>query len=180
MGEASDWRSAATEDDRARLRNWRDVWVKAVAQARSAGHGAEIAAEGVLLEPDSGVAPVGLAIGEYRCRTIKVGSPSDLLPYVAYPPFRCRIEPDKAGLGFVKLTGSQRPVGRIFPDTARRMVFLGTLQLGDERGALRYGHDRDRDLAGIVERVGTRRWRIAFPSPRFESLLDVIELVPAS
>jgi hypothetical protein len=181
LGHASAWRTVATEDDRARLRNWRDVWVKALGQARAAGHGAEIAAEGALLNPDAGLDSVGLAPGDYRCRTIKLGMPDGgVLPYVDYPAFRCRVEPGEAGLGFVKLTGSQRPVGRIFRDTARRMIFLGTLQLGDEQGTLRYGHDEQRDMAGIVERVGDRRWRIAFPSPHFESLIDIIELVPAS
>ena len=34
-------------------------------------------------------------------------------------------------------------------------------------------------MAGFVERVGPRRWRIAFPYPAFESNLDVLELVPA-
>ena len=60
------------------------------------------------------------------------------------------------------------------------MIFLGTLQLGDEPGILRYGHDNARDVAADVERVGPRRWRLVFPSPHFESKLDVIELVPGS
>jgi hypothetical protein len=60
------------------------------------------------------------------------------------------------------------------------MVFLGSLQLADERGVLRYGHDVERDLAGFVERIGPRRWRLILPFPHFESLLDVIEIVPAS
>ena len=59
------------------------------------------------------------------------------------------------------------------------MIFLGTLQLGDEQGSLRYGHDRSRDMIGLLERVGPARWRIAFPAPAFESKLDVIELIPA-
>jgi len=52
--------------------------------------------------------------------------------------------------------------------------------LGDESRALRYGRDRERNLIGLVERIGPQRWRIAFPRPAFESLLDVIELVPRS
>jgi hypothetical protein len=76
------------------------------------------------------------------------------------------------------LNGSQRPVGVLFPDHDRRLIFLGTLQLGDEAAAIRYGRDTERDLVGLVERIGPRRWRIGFPAPHFESLLDVIELVP--
>jgi hypothetical protein len=180
--EAGGWRAIASEPDRIRLRGWRAAWIKALGQARAAGHGAEISAEGPLLDPDSALAPVALVPGDYRCRTIKLGVPrGGFLPYVGYPAFRCRVDPaGEGGLDFAKLTGSQRPVGRMFPDTAQRMVFLGTLQLGDEKGVLRYGHDRERDMVGIVERVGERRWRIAFPSPHFESLTDVVELVPAA
>ena len=49
---------------------------------------------------------------------------------------------------------------------------------GDEARALRYSRDEERDLIGIIERVGERRWRMVFPRPHFESLLDVIELTP--
>jgi Domain of unknown function (DUF4893) len=58
------------------------------------------------------------------------------------------------------------------------MIFLGTMILGDETRALRYSRDRERDLIGIIERVGPGRWRMTFPRPRYESLLDVIELTP--
>jgi hypothetical protein len=173
------WRSAATESDRARLRGWRNAWTQALARARAAGHAADLAREGVLLDPDAGLADATPPPGDYDCRTIKLGARSPgQLDYVAYPAFHCRIEPDGQGLRFVKLTGSQRPFGVLFPDNSRRMVFLGTLQLGDEQTALRYGRDRERDMAAYLERVGERSWRLAFPSPHFESLLDVIELTP--
>ena len=59
------------------------------------------------------------------------------------------------------------------------MIFLGTLQLGDEALAYRYSRDRERDMIGQFERVGDNRWRLVLPFPHFESQLDVIELVPA-
>ena len=174
------WRSVATDADRARARKWRDAFVEGLAKARRGGHGAVIEREGALLQPDSALKGVELAEGDYRCRTIKLGAQQEgMLDYVAYPAFDCRISASAEGaLDFVKLTGSQRPVGRILPENDRRMIFLGTLQLGDEQGTLRYGHDRERDLIGIVERVAERRWRILFPYPAFESTLDVVELVP--
>jgi hypothetical protein len=79
-----------------------------------------------------------------------------------------------------KLTGSQRPNGRIFRADAMRGVFLGMLELGDEKRPMRYGSDPERSLAGWVERVEPAKWRIVFPAPHFESLTDVMELVPAS
>jgi hypothetical protein len=60
------------------------------------------------------------------------------------------------------------------------MIFLGTLQLADEQGVLRYGHDEERNMAGLIERIGPRRWRLVLPYPHFESLVDVIELIPVS
>jgi len=78
-----------------------------------------------------------------------------------------------------KLTGSQRGVGIIYPHDPARAVFLGTMALGDERGAVRYGRDASRDMAGWVERIAPARWRIALPYPAFESTLDLLDLVPA-
>lgn len=180
-GPNATWRSVASEDDRGRIRNWRDAWVQALAQVRAGEHRGEIAREGALLEPDAALADPAPPPGLYACRTLKLGTPSgDLLDYVAYPAFRCRIERAGGRLRFTKLTGSQRPVGSIFADNGRRMIFLGTLALGDEPRALRYGRDRERNLIGALERIGPRRWRIAFPLPHYESLLDVIELVPAN
>lgn len=177
----ADWRAAATSADRERLRTWRTAWTRALEKARAGGHSAEIGAEGILLDPDSALAGPALPQGEYRCRTIKIGARAQgLLDYVAYPQFACRVGPGEGTLAFTKLTGSQRPLGRLFTDSSRRMIFLGTLQLGDEQGVLRYGRDGDRDMIGLLERIGESRWRLVFPYPHFESLVDVIELVPAS
>jgi hypothetical protein len=76
------------------------------------------------------------------------------------------------------MTGSQRYVGLIFPGDALRQVFLGTMVLGDERRAMQYGRDEERNVAGFVERIGPDRWRMLMPRPHFESQIDVLELVP--
>ena len=177
----TNWRTAATDADRERLRDWRAVFVQALAEARTSGHAAEIAAEGVLLKPDAALGGGPIPNGAYRCRVIKLGAKSPgMLDYIAYPAFACRVQNEGHVQGFAKLSGSQRPVGLIFPGDSLRQVFLGTLMLGDEVRAMQYGNDPDRDLAAFVERVGPARWRMLFPRPAFESTLDVIELVPAS
>ena len=177
---SSDWRAVVTASDRQRLRDWRTAFTKALEQARKAGHSSEIVNEGALLEPDAGLGPAPIPNGRYKCRVIKVGAQSQgLLDYIAYPAFECRIAQKGQLQSFYKLTGSQRQVGLIFPDSALRQAFLGTLVLGDETRAMQYGRDPDRDLAGWVERIGERRWRLILPYPRFESTLDVLELVPA-
>jgi hypothetical protein len=176
------WNQVATEDDRRRIREWRTAFVAALEEARGSGFGAQIAREGALLEPDAALPGARLPAGEYRCRTIKLGSQGEGgLDFVDYPFFRCHVAPGPDGLlHFTKLTGSQRPIGRVWDEHDRRQIFLGTMQLGDETRTISYGRDRERNEAGIVERIGERRWRILFPYPHFESTLDVIELVPAS
>jgi hypothetical protein len=172
------WRSLATENDRSRVRNWRKSWTDALAQAQPA-NGAAIAREGPLLDPDAALAGARLPAGDYRCSTVKLGA---LVPghpvFTSYEPRPCRVGAEGARLHFAVLDGPQRPLGTLFPDTGRRMIFLGTLQLGDEALAYRYSRDRERDMVGLLERVGERRWRLVLPAPHFESLLDVIELVP--
>ncbi len=173
-------RLTVTDHDRARLREWRSAFTAGLAQARAAGHASAITREGALLQPDAALGG-GIPNGTYRCRTIKLGARSPgMLPYVAYPAFTCRIATlSSTRQSFAKLTGSQRQVGTIRPHDRLRSLFTGTLVLGDEPRAMAYGADRDRDLAGWVERIGDNRWRIVFPSPAFESLTDVLELVPA-
>ena len=178
---ASDWRAIATQDDRERLRDWRSTFTSALAAARSAGHGADIAGEGKLLEPDAALGGGPIPNGTYRCKVIKVGDKSPgMLDYVAYPYFTCRVEQSGAVQSFAKLTGSQRQVGAIFGGDPLRQVFLGTLVLGDEARAMQYGSDEQRNVAAFVERIGPARWRMVMPRPHFESQLDVMELVPAS
>ena len=175
-----DWRSVVTESDRARLRDWRTAFVDALRSAQSGGHSADVAKEGVLLEPDAALGGGPIPNGLYRCRVIKLGSKSvGMLPYVSYPAFDCRIQQEGQIQGFAKLTGSQRQVGSIFRGDTIRQVFLGTLVLGDEGRAFQYGRDTQRDVAGYIERIGPNRWRLIMPQPHFESHMDVMELVPS-
>ena len=173
------YREVISENDRVRLRDWRKTFVDALAEARKAGHGAEIDREGVLLDPDAALAAPAIPNGMYRCRVIKLGAKdAGNLEFVSYPGFTCRVHAERQLQRLGKLSGSQRYVGLIFPGDAIRNVFLGTLVLGDERRALQYGQDEQRDVAGYVERIGPSRWRLLMPQPHFESRFDVMELVP--
>lgn len=175
-----DWRRVATAADRARLAGWRGAWVRALSSARAAGHGRAIEAEGALLQPDAALEDPMPPAGRYRCRMTKLGArQAGLLDYIAYPAFACRVTVADGAMTLTKTTGSQRPVGIVLPGDARHGVFLGTIVLGDERIAQRYGRDPERDMAGRVERIGPHRWRLVLPEPRWESLTDVLELVPA-
>ena len=99
--------------------------------------------------------------------------------FVAEPASACRIEPGNGVLGLAKLDGSQRPSGWLYPDGPQRMIFLGSVRMADERRPLPYGGDPERDMAGILERIGPERWRLVLPRPRWEAMLTVVELRPA-
>lgn len=175
---APGWQRVASAADRDRIARWRSAWIAGLDKAR-ASNPQQVAAQGALLQPDMAIDDPALPVGDYRCRVIKLGAQTKgLLDYIAYPYFTCRVTADAGGLRFAKLDGSQRPVGMIYPDEGRRMIFLGAMSLGDEARPLPYGRDTERDMAGIVERIGPQRWRIAFPYPRWESTIDVFELIP--
>jgi hypothetical protein len=173
------WRAITTEQDRDRLRNGRKAWVEALPRARAVDAVA-ITAGGALFEPDQALGNAMPPAGDYKCRTFKLGAKRPgLRDFTAFPWFGCRVGRAGDVPALVKLDGSQRPMGRLYAETDARVIFLGTLELGDENVPLEYGLDAQRDMAGYVERIGTTRWRLVLPWPSFESQLDVIELVPA-
>jgi Domain of unknown function (DUF4893) len=164
-----------------RLRDWRTSFTKALDKAKASGNSASIAREGALLQPDAALDGNELVAGRYRCRVIKIGGKAGRgNDYVVYPPTDCAVTQENDVLGFAKSGGTQRPVGLFFPADTKRMIFLGTMVLGDERRPLEYGRDSTRDMAGALERVGDKKWRLILPYPRFESLMDVIEIVPVA
>lgn len=176
-----DWRAVVTPTDRHRHDRLDAAWDLALAQARRLpGSGGELRPLGALIDPDAALDNPAPPPGDYRCRTVKLGSQSgdQGLGYVIYGWFDCRIEATAQGLKFSKLTGSQRPSGLLFPESGRRMVMLGSMALASEPAANSYGQHSDRDLIAVVERIGERRWRLAIPWPQAESNLDLIELVP--
>lgn len=175
-----DWRGVITGMDRDRYQRRDAAWRLALEQAgRQPGSG-DLAALGALIDPDAARPGVTPPIGDYRCRTVKLGSQGgdQGLGYVVYGWFACRMERTPAGLKFSKLTGSQRPSGLLFPETDRQMVMLGSMALGPEPAASSYGQTPDRDMVASLERIGERRWRLVIPWPQNESNLDLIELIP--
>lgn len=175
------WHRVARAEDADRLARLDEAWRAGLAEARAAGFAAAIAREGELLKPDAALARAAPPPGYYRCRVMKLGTQGrGGIAYVAYKPFFCFVEAEGPLLTIVKQTGSQRPAGRLYPETDERMVFFGTLALGNEEAPKPYGEDMGRDMAGVVERVAPFRWRLVIPWPRHESKLDVFELVPVT
>lgn len=178
---AKEWQQIASDADQDRIARVGEAWSEALAEARGRGFVKAIAVEGPLLEPDAALPRAAPPPGSYYCRVIKLGSQVRRGPaFTAYKPFFCYVEAEGELLTIVKQTGSQRPAGRLYPDADERLVFLGTMALGDGEAPLAYGEKEERDMVGIVERVAPFRWRLVIPFPRKESRLDVFELVPVT
>jgi len=173
------WRQVISDDDRTRLRHWRESMIAALRDVRQSS-APDVDAEGALLQPDAALKMVGMAPGDYSCRLIKLGAQQSQPHFRSSPPMTCRVSIDGAVLRFGLETGRQRPVGHIYADRGDRMIFLGSLVLADETMAQSYGHDARRDMIGMVERIGPDHWRMLLPSPHFESLFDVIEIKRAT
>lgn len=175
-----DWRGVITPRDRDRHQRLDAAWTQALREARSLRGSGDLASLGDLIAPGAALDGVTPPVGDYRCRTVKLGSQSrGGLGYVVYGWFACRIEDTPNGLKLIKRTGSQRPSGLLFPEDDRQMVMLGSMALASEPPANSYGQRPERDLVAVLERIGDARWRIVIPWPVNESRLDLIELVPA-
>jgi hypothetical protein len=111
---------------------------------------------------------------------IKLGKTTpDGKAYESFKPFFCYVQLEGDQLTIVKQTGSQRPAGRLWDDDdPNRMIFLGSLALGDEDQPLAYGDDPKRDMAGVFERIAPFRWRLVIPWPQSPQKLNVFELTP--
>ena len=176
-----DWRGVISAVDRDRYQRRDAAWSLALQQARRQPGSGDLDSLGDLIDPRAARRDVTPPAGNYRCRTVKLGSQGgeDGLGYVIYGWFACRIEQTPRGLKFVKTTGSQRPSGLLFPETDRQMIMLGSVSLAAEPAANSYGRRPDRDTVAVLERIGDRHWRLVLPWPQNESNLDLIELVPA-
>jgi hypothetical protein len=176
LNEDTAWKKAATPKDVERLSKWRQAFDQARKEAVAAGYGADVKNGGKLFKTAAANGNPELPVGYYNCSVTKIGG--QFVPFVQYPVFRCHVTQEGGRRQFVKLSGSQRPVGYIYKKDANQSVFLGTIVLGDEDKLVAYGQDEDRNEAGLVERIGPTRWRMIFPFPHYESTMDVIDLTP--
>jgi hypothetical protein len=173
------WKAVATAADEDRLARLGLAWQEALDEAQKS-NAADVRHEGKLLLPRSGLPRPDPTPGSYNCRLIKLGKASAASkPYETFKPFFCYVQIEGDQLTIVKQTGSQRPAGRLWDDDdPHRMIFLGSLALGDEDQPLAYGDNPKRDMAGVLERIAPFRWRLVIPWPQSTSKLDVFELTP--
>lgn len=176
---SDEWKGVATAADQDRLARLGLAWQEALADARKSNP-AEVSREAKLLLPRSGLPRPAPTPGSYNCRLITLGKATPKAKgFESFKPFFCYVEIEGDQLTIVKQTGSQRPAGRLWEDDdPNRMIFLGSLTLGDEEQPLAYGDDAKRNMAGVLERIAPFRWRLVIPWPQSDSKLQVFELTP--
>lgn len=179
-GVAATWRTAIHPDDRVRLLGLWPAWTSAKAKAIVHGETADWDALGRLADPAAAADGEWPVAGAYRCRVVKLGARLPGQPDVApLRDFPCTVTNDDGVIGFAGHNDFQSSTGRLYPD-GERMVFLGAMTLRGDISRFVYGADPDRNVVGVLERIGPARWRLALPWPRFQSTLDVVDIVPAS
>ena len=178
---ADAWQGIANTEDVTRIKGLRGAWEAALAEARASNR-REVAAEGDLLKGNAALARPAPTPGSYQCRMVRLGrAEAKARAFERFQPFFCYVEVEGELLTIVKQTGSQRPAGRLWEDDdPQRLIFLGSLALGAEDQPKAYGEDPQRDMAGVVERIGPFRWRLVIPWPRGTAKLDVFELTPVA
>ena len=172
------WQGIASAADKGRLANVSGAWAAGLADARKAGFTTALRDDAELMKSNAALARPAPTPGSYRCRLVKLGGKP---AFEKFKPFFCYVEVDGALLTIVKQTGSQRPAGRLWEDDdPKRLIFLGSLALGDEEAPIAYGDNPRRDMAGILERTGPFRWRLVIPWPQDGSKLHAYELTPVA
>jgi len=178
---ADRWKAVAGADDIDRIRRLPAAWDEGLREAR-VRNAAAIREEGLLLRPDAALPRPAPTPGSYNCRLVRLGkTDAKSLSFVRFKPFFCYVEVEKDLLTIVKQTGSERPAGRLWDDDdPTRLIYLGSLALGNEDQPKAYGEDPKRDMAGVLERIAPMRWRLVIPWGRSGSKVDVFELTPVA
>jgi Domain of unknown function (DUF4893) len=162
-----------TSADREKLDRLGAIRDQAIQEARAKGSKEDLAILEQALSGDALSLHHGFdPLGDWRCRTIKLGK---ALPIAVYGRFRCRIVDDGSGWRLEKTSGSQRTSGRFYDKNDHEMVYLGVLSVvGD--APVSYGSVAQRNQVAVAVRPGPNRLRLEFPSPVYNSLLDILEL----
>ena len=179
---AQTWMGIANPADVRRLSNVTGAWAAGLADARGANFVTALREEGTLLKTDAALPRPAPTPGSYNCRLVRLGSTGRGKPaFERFKPFFCYVQVEGELLTIVKQTGDTRPAGRLWEDEDEsRLIFLGSLALGDEETPLAYGENPKRDMAGIFERIGPFQWRLVIPWPQDGAKLHVFELTPVA
>jgi len=182
MAKSDAWTAVANIADRNRINRTVLAWQSGLAEARARGFRDEVRGEGELLVAGGGLARPAPTPGSYSCRLVTLGRSAKRGPaFVKFKPFFCYVDLEGELFTIVKQTGSERPAGRLWGDEVpTRLIFLGSLALGNEEEARAYGDDPRRDVAGVFERIAPFVWRLVIPFPQDGTKVQVFELTPVA
>jgi hypothetical protein len=174
------WRAIVSPEDAERIERLPQTWEAALATARR--HARQITREGELLEARAARYHPAPPPGSYRCRLVRIGTVQGREPALrAFPDFFCHIRGDRSdSLFFTKQTGTELPGGWLHADGDRRFVLTGAKQRRVGGEPLVYGSEPERDLVGVLERIGPFRWRLVLPWRDAQAGLEVYELTPVA
>lgn len=182
---AADWRDAAAPYDVERIESLLAAVAQGDAQADGMGSPYEQAVAKGLMGAPAGPVDTAAILGDWRCRTIKVGG--TFVGLVIYDWFACRIsgltrDMPPSQLYVDKLTGSQRFAGRALRDGPDRLILLagGFYHYEDRRpyqaaDSARGKSSDNRDQVAVIEQLGPDWLRAVFPYPARESTYDIVE-----
>lgn len=173
------WRDEVTAEDEARIAGLAETW-RGVLETVPRRFRRLVEAEGELLAADAARDRPETPPGSYNCRLVKLGAEGRAAPVRGFPPFFCYIRAESGNrLSFTKQTGTELPGGWLHADEEqRRLVLVGARQRRAGDNSLLYGDEPDRDLVGVIERIGPFRWRLVLPWRAKQPGLDVYELTP--
>ncbi|MDQ3074007.1 MAG: DUF4893 domain-containing protein [Pseudomonadota bacterium] len=168
--------------DRNRINRIALAWQAGLAEASARGFRDQVRSEGRLLVSGGALSRPAPTPGSYSCRVVTLGRSAKRGPaFEKFKPFFCYIDLEGELFTIVKQTGSQRPAGRLWEDEVpTRLIFLGSLALGNVEEARAYGDDPQRDVAGVFERIAPFVWRLVIPFPQDGTKVQVFELTPVA
>jgi hypothetical protein len=162
-----------TKPDQAKLDKYEETIGTAVDEVKKGGTSADIKwLEEILAKPHLPFSEDLDMTGEWKCRTAKLGNEP---PLVIYSWFKCRVTDDGSGWVLEKTSGSQRTKGRFYTDSDNRLTYLGVGYVAGEKPR-NYSVGRDVDHVGYAYRTAKNEFRIEFPAPARESVVDILEL----
>ncbi len=174
------WQEVASQADQQRLARIEQSRAEAMQQAEQGAAPGDLAILHSVLDP--GPAPVSVRglLGEWQCRTLKLGG---ITPDVIYNWFRCRISMKGGGPYLEKLSGSQYTNGYLYPFAGGSFVYLGASSvIGEPRhsypgnGVSAGAGATPDDQIGLLTAIGPGHLRLEMPYPVQESTMDVLEL----
>jgi len=171
--------SALRAADAARLEGFSTAIGEALMEALAGGNAQDVAALTQALSGTPDIAFDETLVGNWKCRTMKLGG---LSPLIVYTHFDCRFDLSSEGFTFEKLTGSQRTKGRIHLRDGRA-IYVGvgyvagqTPPAYEDLPADFRSNGKIQTQVAVFERISPTRARLMFPSPARESNFDILEL----